>query len=85
MDYQVWTKAEYGTEWSREECGDIEAAKRIILSARQQGKEVTLTVEVPFELLITVGDPGGEPKTPKETKRKTHKDQIEEAIKSEAD
>lgn len=62
MDYQVWIKREFGEEWSREDCGDLGAAKRRILDASKQGEKAALTVEVPFSLELKVGEPGGEVK-----------------------
>ncbi len=73
MDYQIWTKEYEAGPWSREDAGDIEAAKRIILAASKEGKESILTVEVPFSLELKVGEPGGEVKkarTPAKEKTK---------------
>ena len=68
MDYQVWTKAEYGEEWTRVVCGDLVAAKREIDKAVRAGGEPMLTVEVPYELNIKVSEVGSEVKK-SETKR----------------
>ena len=83
MDYQVWIKDEFVDTWKRGDCGDLEAAKRIILESRQQGREVDLTLRVPFELLIKVGEPGGEPKKPTRAEEKAAKEKAEEEAKSE--
>ena len=85
MDYQVWTKAEYGDQWDREDCGDLGAAKRTILAASKEKKEVILTVEVPFSLELKVGEPGAEPKTPKRKPAKEPEETPEEEVESEAD
>ena len=84
MDYQVWTKAEFGDQWDRQDCGDIDAAKRTLLEASKAGKEAMLTVEVPFELELKVGEPGAEPKTPRKTAKQLADEKAEEERKREA-
>ena len=65
MDYQIWIKNEYDEGFMKQEAGDLEAAKRVILVASKVGREVMLTVEVPFELELKIGEPGDElKKTP---------------------
>jgi len=85
MDYQVWIKDQYGDSWSREDAGDAGSAKRLILAASKEGKEVVLTVEVPFSLELKVGEPGGEVKKRKAGKEPAAEETQEEATKSEAD
>jgi len=60
MDYQVWTKDEYGDEWSRVDCGDLEAARSEIDKAIRKGAEPLLTVEVPYTINIKVSEVGVE-------------------------
>lgn len=65
MDYQVWTKDEYGEVYSKVDCGDLLAARREIDKAVRQGREPILTVEVPYELNIKVSEVGSEVKKDK--------------------
>lgn len=65
MDYQVWTKEEFGDNYTKVDCGDLSAARREIDKAVRQGREPILTVEVPYELGIKVGEVGSEPKKSK--------------------
>ena len=65
MDYQVWTKEEFGENYTKVDCGDLSAARREIDKAVRQGREPILTVEVPYELGIKVGEVGSEPKKSK--------------------
>ena len=85
MDYQIWKKDEFGDTWNREDCGDKEAAMRAILAARQAGKEVVMTIEVPFELKIELGEPGEEKKPPKVPKKKPDEDKSTQEDKSGPD
>lgn len=68
MNYTVWVKDEYDETWRPKECGDLGAVKRIVLQAAKDKLEARITVEVPFEVQIKVGDPGAE------VKRKTKKE-----------
>ena len=85
MDYQVWTKDEFGDQWNRDECGDLGAAKRELIAALKTGKEATLTVEVPFSLELKVGEPGAERKLKAKEKYRAGVKQPEEEVESEAD
>ena len=85
MDYQIWTKSEFGDDWQRTDAGDLEAAKRELLAASKKGLEPILTVEVPFDLQLKVGEPGAEVKRPREKKTEKTEEKTEEATKSEAD
>ena len=84
MDYQVWSKDEFGDTYTKVDCGDLDAARREIDAAVRKGGEPILTIEVPYELNIKVSAVGTEalklpkPKKEPETKR-------EEAAGSEAD
>ena len=84
MNYQVWTKEEFGETYTKVDCGDLPAAKREIDLAYKNGKDPTLTVEVPYSLAIKVEAVGTEKPqrvgvpSKSETKEK-------EASKSEAD
>lgn len=76
MNYQVWTKDQYADNWARVDCGDLGAAKRTILQAAKDGKQTVLTVEVPYEVQLKVGEPGEE--TPKLRKEKKEPETKEE-------
>ena len=71
MEYQVWTKDEYGDNYTKVDCGDLAAAKREIEKAIRLSKEPTLTVEVPYEYNIKIGEAGVEVK-----KSKTKPDKV---------
>ena len=62
MDYQVWIKNEYDEGYTKVDCGDLAAARREIDVAVRAGGEPILTVEVPYELGIKVGEVGSEVK-----------------------
>ena len=62
MDYQVWTKEEYGDLWKKVDCGDPAAVKRELDKAVRAGLEPLVTVEVPYELSIKLGEVGSETK-----------------------
>ena len=70
MNYTVWIKDEYDDKWAPHECGDVEAVKRVVLQAAKEAKEIRITVEVPFEVGIKVGEPGAEVK--KRTRKEEH-------------
>lgn len=80
MDYQVWIKDEFGDTYKKVDCGDLPAAKRVIDEAVRTGGEPILTVEVPYELSIKVGEAGGE-----KPKRKREEKKPEESKKEEAE
>jgi len=65
MDYQVWTKEEYGDNYTKVDCGDLAAAKREIDKSVRIGREPMLTQEVPYELSIKVLEVGSEVKKDK--------------------
>lgn len=60
MNYQVWTKEEYGDNWTKVDCGDLAAAKRVLDETVRAGREPLLTVEVPYELNIKISEVGSE-------------------------
>ena len=70
MNYQVWSKEEYGELWKKVDCEDIAAAKSEIDKAVRAGGEPILTVEVPYELGIKIQEVGSEVK---ESKTKSDK------------
>jgi len=82
MDYLVWTKEEYGELYKLATCGDLPAARREIDKAVRAGLEPTLTVEVPYELSIKVGEPGGV-KLPTISVKEKYRKGIKEVIESE--
>jgi len=65
MDYQVWIKDDYGDTYTKVDCGDLAAARRVIDEKVRTGGEPILTVEVPYELSIKVGEVGSEAKKDK--------------------
>ena len=65
MDYQVWIKSEFEDTYTKVDCGDLGAARREIDKAVRQGGEPILTVAVPYELGIRVGEVGSEVKKDK--------------------
>ena len=70
MDYQIWSPEDYSDNWRRQDAEGLAAAERVIRSELQLGHEPVLTVEVPFQVQLKVGEPGAEPKetkVPKET------------------
>jgi len=83
MDYQVWSKAEFGDDYKRVDCGDLAAAKREIDQAVRKGGEPILTVEVPYSLAIKVEAVGTE-KPQRKVAAKELETKVEEASKSEA-
>ncbi|MBA7582282.1 hypothetical protein ES708_24210 [subsurface metagenome] len=83
MDYQVWTKEEFGETYTKVDCGDIAAARREVDKAVRAGAEPLLTVEVPYSLAIKVEEPGsGKPKS--KVIKRTPETKGEEEPKSEA-
>ena len=62
MEYQVWTKEEYGELYKKVDCGDITAVKRELDKAVRAGLEPLVTVEVPYELNIKLSEVGSEVK-----------------------
>ena len=52
MNYQVWTKDEFGELWARVDCGDLTAAKREIEKAVRAGGEPVLTQELSYSVSI---------------------------------
>lgn len=85
MDYTIWTKEEFGDTWKRQDAGDEQAAKRIILEEMKQGREPVLTVEIPFNLKLEVGGPGAEVKKPRGKRDSPAGDQPEEGSTNETD
>lgn len=82
MDYQVWTKEEYGDTFTKVDCGDLTAAKRELDKAVRLGREPILTVEVPYSLTIKVEDVGTE-KPHRKSAAKQPETKIEEASEGE--
>lgn len=85
MDYTVWMKDEYEEAWRPQECGDLGAAKRKVLEAAKEGKEVRMTAEVTFELQLKVGEPGAEVKKTKTKVKPPAGETTQEEEKVEAD
>ena len=83
MDYQVWIKDESYQLYNKVDCGDLPAAKREIDKAVRAGLEPVLTIEVPYELGIKVGEVGKE--APKHKPKPTPPgDKVEEGAAHEA-
>ena len=85
MDYTVWVKEEFGDMWMPHVCGDVAAAKRKVLDASKMGKEVRMTVEVPFEVQLKVGEPGAEVKKPKPKEKEKAAETTQEEVEVETD
>ena len=79
MDYQVWTKEEFGEPYTKVDCGDLAVAKREIDQAYKRGLNPILTVEVPYALSIKVEAVGTEKPHHRETVAETEKRLKEEA------
>jgi predicted transcriptional regulator len=62
MEYQVWTKEDFGETYKKVDCGDMDAVRRELDKAVREGKEPLLTVEVPYELSIKIQEVGSEAK-----------------------
>jgi len=60
MNYQVWTKDEYGETYTKVECGDMEAVKRELENSLKRGNEPVLTMEVPYTMNIKIMEVGSE-------------------------
>jgi len=88
MEYQVWTKDEFGETYTKVDCGDLVAAKREVDKAVRAGREPVLTVEVPYSLAIKVEAVGTEKpphkETPKEPEHKREEEPKSEATQSTA-
>ena len=78
MDYQVWTKEEYGENYTLTVCGDLPAVRRELDKAVRAGKEPMLTIEVPYEHNIRIGEAGSVP--PKKKLEKTPPGKIEKEV-----
>ena len=84
MNYQVWSKDEFGDTYNRVECEDIDTARRAIDKVVRTGGSPILTVEVPYSLAIKIEAVGSEKPTPTVDPRTKFKPDKEES-KSEAD
>lgn len=82
MDYQVWFKEDYADNYRKVECGDLAAVKREIDKAVRAGQQPILTVEVPYELGIKVGEVGAE-KPKRKTAKKESETKVEEVAEVE--
>lgn len=78
MDYQVWIKDDFGDTYTKVDCGDLAAARRVIDTAVRTGGDPILTVEVPYSMSIKVEAVGTE-----KPKRKIGKKEMETEIKEE--
>ena len=85
MDYTVWIKDEFAEGWVPHDCGDQTAAKRKVLDAAKLGREVRMTVEVPFEVQLKVGEPGAEVRRKGKKPEPPAEETTEEELKNEAD
>ncbi len=52
--YQVWTKGDEYSGWSKKDCPDLKTALTEVLATIKAGKEPLLTTEVMFEVDIKV-------------------------------
>jgi len=78
MDYQVWTKDEVYDKWDKVDCGDLGAVKRELDKAIRTGQKPLLTIEVPYELAIRVGEVDKE--TPKTARHKKEPETAEKEV-----
>ena len=85
MNYTVWIQEEFGDTWMPHECGDVGAVKRKVLEAAKSGLTVRVTVEVPFELQLKVGEPGTEVKMTAKEKYRAGIEKTAEEAEVEAD
>ena len=85
MDYQIWTKAEYGDDWHRQDAADKAVVKRILLEELKAGRAPILTVEVDFSLQLTVGDAAKQLKKAENDPEPPAGEKQEEGAKGEAD
>lgn len=85
MEYQIWTKTEFGEQYDLVKAEGEEAVKRELLEALKAGREPILTVEVPFDLQLKIKQPGDQPKKTPARKSKDESEKPEEDVKSEAD
>ena len=84
MNYQVWSKDEFGDTYNRVECEDIDTARRAIDKVVRTGGSPILTVEVPYSLAIKIEAVGSEKPAPRVDPRTKFKPEKEDP-KSEAD
>ncbi len=85
MDYIIWTKVGFGDQWERKDTGDKGAVKRLILDELTQGREPILTIKVPFDLQLNVGEPGAEVKNTRKAKETPEEKAKREEAELEAD
>ena len=83
MDYTVWIKDEYEDKWLPHECGDAGAVKSKVLEAANQALTVRITVEVPFEIQLKIGEPGAEGRKQTGTRSKKVEETPEEVSEDE--
>ena len=84
MNYQVWSKDEFGESYNKTDCPDIVAASKAIDKVVRAGGEPILTVEVPYSLAIKIEAVGSEKPAPRVDPRTKFKPEKEDP-KSEAD
>lgn len=71
MEYTVWTKTEF-EPWIPTDCGDLAAAKRVILESVAKGAEVKLCQDIPYKVDIKLEEV--KPHEPKKGGPKVDKD-----------
>lgn len=71
MEYTVWTKNEF-EQWTPTDCGDLAAAKRVILEFVAKGAEVKLCQDIPYKVDIKLEEV--KPRDPKKGGPKDDKD-----------
>lgn len=84
MGYIVLSKDEFSDTWTRQDVGDVDDAKVVILGLLQSGKEVKLTTPVDYELRLTVRE-SKESKTPPSSAPPPEKDKGRQESKVEAE
>lgn len=83
MDYIILVKEEFGDLWAKKDAGDVAAARREVLAAEKTGRQTILAVEVPFEVQLKIGEPGGESNRKLSAKKPPSSEKVEEAAESE--
>lgn len=56
MQYQVWTKEDYGDVYKRTDCPNLDTVMAAIDKAVRTGGQPLVTVEVPYEVEIKIAE-----------------------------
>lgn len=84
MEYQVWTKDEYQEQYTKVDCADLPAARLQIDKDVRAGREPMLTVQVPYEIGIKIGEVGAEvPKSRKKSSKAEEEKKEDEKVEAQ--